>query len=94
MRPEEGNKAGERTLGSSSLEKRRLRGSLIAFYSFLRRGHGAGGAELFSPVSSDRTHGDGSQLHQGRFRLDIRSISLPRGWSNTGTGFLVRGSKP
>ena len=49
-----------------------MRGDLIAAYSFLRRGSGEGGAELFSLVSSDRTHGSGSKLHQGQFRLDIR----------------------
>ena len=45
------------TLGLSRLEKRRLRGDLIALRSFLRRGRAEGGAELFSLGSRDRTHG-------------------------------------
>ena len=61
-----------RTLGLSSLERRRLSGDLIALYSFLRRGSGEGGADLFSLGSSDRTHGNGSKPRQGKFRLGIR----------------------
>jgi len=63
-----------RTLGLPSLEKRRLRGNLIALCSFLRRGSGKGGASFFSLVSSNRMHGNGSKLYQGSFRLDIRDL--------------------
>jgi len=60
------------TSGLSGLEKSRLRDDLIALCSFLRRGSREEGAELFSLGSRDRMHGNGSKLHQGRFRLDIK----------------------
>ena len=62
----------------ASLEKRRLRGDLIALHSFLRRGHGERGAELFSLGSTDRTCENGAKLCQRRFRLVIKKQMTER----------------
>ena len=66
-----------RTRALSALEKRRLRGDLVALYSFpRRRGGGEGAADLFSLGSSGSSRGNASKLRQGRFRLDIRKPFL------------------
>ncbi|GAB0179186.1 hypothetical protein GRJ2_000383900 [Grus japonensis] len=61
-----------RELGLFSLEKRRLWGQLIAAFQYLKGAYRKAGGGLFTRAWSDRTRGNGLNLKEGRFKLDIR----------------------
>ena len=65
-----------RELGLLSLEKRRLRGELIAAFQDLQGASKQEGRQLFERGDKSRTRGNGLKLKESRLRLDVRGKFL------------------
>ena len=59
-----------------SLEKRRLRGDLIAAFQDLKGAYKQEGRQLFERGDKSRTRGNGLKLKEDRLRLDVRGKLL------------------
>ncbi|KGL97530.1 hypothetical protein N301_03646, partial [Charadrius vociferus] len=74
-----------RELGPFSLEKRSLRGDLIAAFQYLKGAYRRAGEGLLTRACSDRMRGNGYKQEEGRFRLNIRkkffTLRVVRHWN-------------
>ncbi|KFW06644.1 hypothetical protein N326_08555, partial [Eurypyga helias] len=61
-----------RELGLFSLEKRRLRGDLIAAFNCLEGAYEKAGGRLVTRTCSEKTGGNGFKLKEGRLRFSMR----------------------
>uniref|UniRef100_A0A803T918 Reverse transcriptase domain-containing protein n=1 Tax=Anolis carolinensis TaxID=28377 RepID=A0A803T918_ANOCA len=73
-------------LGMFSLQKRRLRGDMIAMYKYMKGSHREEGASLFSAALQTRTRNNGFKLQERRFHLNIRknflTVRAVRQWNS------------
>ncbi|KAF7247220.1 Type I inositol 1,4,5-trisphosphate 5-phosphatase [Varanus komodoensis] len=80
-----GYEARLRELGLFSLEKRRLRGDLLATYKYVRGCHTEMDRDLFPPAEEGRTSSNGAKFREPRFHLDARkhflTVRTPRVWN-------------
>ncbi|PKU47852.1 hypothetical protein llap_1832 [Limosa lapponica baueri] len=74
-----------REVGFFSLEKRRLRGALLAAFQYLKGTYTKDEEGLFVRKRSDKMRGNGFKLKEGKFRLDIRkkffAVRVVRHWN-------------
>lgn len=78
-----------RTLGMSSVEKRRPRSELTDLYNLLRK-ENRGKCRALLMVPDDRMYRSSTKLCQVRFTLDTRRHLFIVKVTNTGTGFIVK----